>query len=617
MTSSTKQLPQSNTPWLERHFLQLLAAVCLLALALRLGICLELAHHPTVVSPIGDTDMATYLRLAKEICQGQWPDHFDYQPLYYTVILPFCRMLGGDSRWPLMLLNVLASTAAVWLAGICGAQLFGRRAGIAAAALLALSRMHVFYTPFALYEVLQSFWMALLLWLGLLCWTRNRAWLWLVTALTLSAATLTRGNALLLLPVFLVLLVWRNGRHLRTIWLALAFVALFEVPQLPYAIRNYHYAGRWVGASTAGDKVLVLGNSPEAPAGGLLYPPTYHWWVADSERKPPETRVGVVGRILKWMCQEPLVFLDLEFRKCLLFWDKMEIANNVSLDYEGRSSWIVGVPWLLPFALLGPLAMFGLFRERRLRRPGHAFLFGMFLICWLGTALFYILARFRICTLPLFCIYAGFGLAELLALPKRLKAFTPEVRRQRLAVLALCLLGALFLCDFAYVQWCHTVLPCVNRFQRPNGQLLSFPNETILQDNGPLLEPGRTNVLAGRDRLIVEKKMLIPADLTRACTVQLPVRFQEKAPVDGVLEVDGQRHPFHTENLISTSGNGFAIRVSLPGLSPQTTFRWIIPPHCILLLDEGVDYGRTSIVTSNGLVPLSGELAMELHWEKK
>ncbi|MBQ6472648.1 MAG: glycosyltransferase family 39 protein, partial [Victivallales bacterium] len=562
-----------KTTTLEKaHFRSLLFLFVLTGLVLRVVVCSELAGHRAIVNPIRDTDMATYLRLSREICSGQWPDHFDYQPFYYTVFLPFCRLLGGDSPWPIMLLQAIMGAAAVWLTGVAAAQLFGRRAGLLAAALLALCRAHVFYTPFALFEVMQSFWTALLLWLALLCWKGNRPWQWCLTALMLSCATLTRGNALLLLPLFLALLIWRNWRQMRACWLALAFLVLFELPQLPFGLRNWHYTGRWVGASTAGEKVLVLGNSPEAPAGGLQYPATYEWWVGEAERRPSEGRVGVAGRILRWMCREPLAFLDLEFRKCLLFWDKMEIPNNVSLLNEGKHSALIRNPVLFPFALLGPLALFGLFRASRATHERASFLLGMLLLCWLGTALFYILSRFRVCTLPLICVYAGVGVRELLALPKRAGKQPPLALRPFWGTVALTALLAVFLCDFAYERWCHSVLPMTMRIQRPVGQYLEFPDICILRDNGPVLEPGRYT-LAFCDSVNVfgvEKRLMVPNEqVGRPCIVRLPVTLLDNIPGVGSLEVDGVRHRVDESSVVRSPGGGRELQVKLPGVSAQ------------------------------------------------
>jgi hypothetical protein len=86
---------------------------------------------------------------------------------------------------------------------------------------------------------------------------------------------------------------------------------------------------------------LALGNSPEAPAGGrepdstagmMTYPESYHRMMANTSG----INARSVGRQMwEWFCQDRAAFLELQFRKALLFWDGREIPNNVSLIYDG------------------------------------------------------------------------------------------------------------------------------------------------------------------------------------------------------------------------------------------------------------------------------------------
>ena len=73
-----------------RRHLLLLLAIAALGLALRAAVCLQLADTPAVAAPGVQTDMATYVRLAHDVQRGQLPDHFDYQPFYYTASSPGC-----------------------------------------------------------------------------------------------------------------------------------------------------------------------------------------------------------------------------------------------------------------------------------------------------------------------------------------------------------------------------------------------------------------------------------------------------------------------------------------------------------------------------------------------
>ena len=606
--------------WLARNFGWALLGIVLLALALRTGVCVELSGIEAVVKPEYKSDMDNYLQLMRRIWNGNWPDHFEYQPFYYTVFLPLCRILGGDNPWPIMLLQCLLGAGAVWLTGICAARLFGRVTGIISALLIALYNLHIFFTPFALFEVLQSFWIILLLYLGLLCLKHNQWWLWLLAGLVLSLATLTRGNAVLLLPVFLAALIWRNKWHWHTLGLTAAFIIVFTLPRLPFSIRNYKWAGRWTGPSTAGDRVLLLGNSPEAPAGLLLYPATYHYWTLDTELRPEQGRIPAKKRILKWALQEPLLFLDLQFRKCLLFWDKNEISHNVALKDEGATSKTLKLPFLLPFAVLGSLCLFGLFRERRIFRKDHILLFAFLLVCWLGTAMFYILSRFRLTAIPIICIYGGYAVQELLRMPGRFKLIAQSSKWRILAINCGLAILAIFITEVAYTLWCKSILPFVIKCERPNGQCLVFEKErfAILRDHGPLLEPRRfTLFVCGKNAPnIIVKRLVIPASAVgKPCKVHLPIRFVGTPEESGVLKVGDKFYQLDSRKLVVQEDHSFAFEVNIDAIPQDGLFVFRFPAHFALPIDETSRYNRTEIFLGEENYPYMGELAMEITWQ--
>ncbi|MBO4511407.1 MAG: glycosyltransferase family 39 protein [Victivallales bacterium] len=606
--------------WLARNFSWVLLGIVLLAFALRVGVCIELSGIEAVVKPEYKSDMDNYLQLMRRIWAGNWPDHFEYQPFYYTVFLPICRFIGGDNPWPIMLLQSVLGACTVGFAGLCAAKLFGRIAGIASSLLVALYKLHIFFTPFALFEVLQSFWIILMLYLGLLCLKRNQGWQWLLAGLVLSFATLTRGNAILLLPVFLAVLVWRNRWTLRTLGLTAAFILVFALPRLPFSIRNYHWAGRWVGPSTAGDRVLLLGNSPEAPAGLLLYPATYHYWTLDTELRPEQGRISAKRRIMKWALQEPMLFLDLQFRKCLLFWNKIEISHNVALKDEGGSSKLLKLPFLLPFAVLGSLALFGIFRERHLFRKGHIMLFGFLLVCWLGTAMFYILSRFRIAAIPIISIYGGYAIQELLRIPGRFKLLAQSDNWRFLAINGGLAIITIFITVSAYSLWCKSMLPCLLRWERPNGQHLVFEKEgfAILRDHGPLLEPERYTLFVCGENApnIIAKHLVIPESAVgKPCKVHLPIRFIGTPEESGVLKVGDKFYQLDSRKLVKQEDHSYAFDVNIDAMPQDGLFVFRFPAHFALPIDETSRYNRTEIFIGDESYPYMGELAMEISWK--
>ncbi|MGI5923281.1 MAG: glycosyltransferase family 39 protein [Lentisphaeria bacterium] len=595
------------------------------ALLLRLIVSFELISHPSVQSPPASTDMATYRRLAMDIRQGQWPDHFDYQPFYYSIFLPLIYLAAPGSALTVAIIQALLGAAAVFLSGICAAQLFGRRAGIAAAVLLALSRFHIFYTPFLLLEVLLSFLMILLLWLALCAWRHNRVRDWLALAVVCALATLTRGNALLMLPGILLLLIWRNRRApRRAAILCLLSLVLFYLPQLPYALRNYHYAGHWCGASTAGGKVLALGNTPEAPPGGLEYPLSYHRWVSDAENPDPAQRISVATRIIRWGLSEPHMFCELKWRALLLFWDRREIPNNISIDHEGRQSVLLRLPVLLPFALISALTLLGLMLLWRRRSGKRYFLFYLVAVYCLSTVLFYILARFRIGGLPLFCVVAGGAINAVFAWRRHLQGLSGDSRRQQILAFALKVVIALFLSCGAFSFWQSSVEPAFMRRFRPNGLLVEFPDTTLLYDHGPLSVGGLSSLGVPEGGLRLEKSLALPASLhslapdTRIAW-RLPIVSAPNTAWHCVLSHAGQQQQVSPKGLRKDRFLTW-LEVELPqlavdehGLAHFTLDITATADSLAIGIDKLRDYGRSRFLQSDGkALYVPAEAACEL-----
>ena len=594
-----------------------LLLVVLLALLLRLIASVQMYGLPSVQSPSHLTDMATYLRLAGEISSGKWPDHFDYQPFYYTFFLPFCRLFGGNGIVAAITLQIFLGASACFLVGLSAGRLFGNRAGLFAALVLSISKMHVFYTPFMLFEVLQSFWIALLLWLALLAWEKNREGYWILLSLLLGIATLTRGNAALFLPGMLVFYLVRNlkkGKVARTVIVALLMVFFFEQPQLPFSMCNYKYAGRWCGASTAGGKVLALGNTPEAPPGGLEYPLTYNKWVAQDDARPEDGRVSMASNILRWAVREPLVFLDLKWRALVLFWDRREIANNVSLEHEGRACpWLSALP---PFAITGSLAFLGLLflsvklkRDRQERNPLFAprlFFIYMLLCGWFSTALFYNLARFRVTSLPLLSIAAGYALCMLAGKIAKYK----ELRREEGLSMALCCIVSIFAVCFLYGFWEDNLEPAIYRIARPNGLLCQFPDTSLLYDHGPFSVGGFQYLQAPKGGIAIKKQLCMQPS-TRNVKVRIPVMLGG-ASCSAALICDGRKHLLGPNNIVQDRFLQW-LELQLDEVK-SGIFTFELPEGLGFGVDTSRDYGRTQLTANGTSETFAGEAAVEAQW---
>ena len=467
----------------KNRFLLLLAAVAAAGFLLRLIVGLQLiASDPAAFAPSSVTDMATYKTLSEQILQGIFPNEFYYQPFYYAVFLPLIQILTGPSNFMVILAQSLCGGFAILLTGLVGARIAGKTAGIIAALLLALSRLAILYTSYRLIETTQLFWFVLLLYLTLKAMDRGRWFRWLLTGIVLSIAILTRGNAWCFLPPVLLACFWgewRSGRKSgKAFALAVSMVLLGTVlPQIPFAAVNSVKYGTLKGPSTAGGAVLALGNTKESPPGGLEYPPSFHYWTKHQEER------SVPMRIFDWFREEPAAYLELTFRKLLLYWNEYDIPNNINPAVNGRKSPLLTAFVFLPTGFLLLLCLAGLFANGRksFRRRGIALLFLFLILYWFAAAAFYNLGRFRVPSYALFCLAGGLFCAGIPALWRK------KQYKELFLYRGFALLAAGFLVYPGYSIY-REVLECgILKAVRPCGVQVNFPGEGLrIYDHGPM-----------------------------------------------------------------------------------------------------------------------------------
>ena len=484
--------PESRKFTLTRRlFLSLVSAAVPVGVALRLWVAFDLAAVNgglnNMMLPSKVTDMATYIDLADKIASGAYSGEFYYQPFYYAVFLPLVRICGGGV-WTVAVLQILLGGATILLAGLIGEKLVGRFGGAVAAWLTALSPALMLYAPFHLNETVQAFNLTLFFYLALIAFERRRWYWWAICGVVAGIAALTRGNAILLVIPVAALgvrhFVCDKARRRRIAGYAAVFAAALLLVELPFIWRNTRVTGHLCGPSTASGAVLALGNTPEAPPGGrepglpagpMEYPESWHRMM-----KLQSEGISVPRQMWDWFRGEPGAFLELQFRKLLLFWDGREIPNNVSLYGEGRASTVLSFLDLGGFNLLVVLAIAGaLLMLPRLRRGegGVWLLYGFVVVYWLSIALFYILSRFRAPILPLAAVMAG-GVADFLTREKLL--------RQRLWAAVAALLAGVFVSCFAYEFYRNSCESAIMRCVRPDGTKIADREGKIwIFDHGP------------------------------------------------------------------------------------------------------------------------------------
>ncbi len=561
--------------------------------------------YNSVFTPSSASDLCTYMRLGREIASGIFPPEFYYQPFYYAVFLPLLNLLSGSSVIFVIVVQSLLGAATVWLCGLSGAIFGGRKAGLYAALLGAISTPLLLYTPFHQNETLQTFNLALLFYLTLRAVALPTLWRWGGAGIVCGIAIATRGNIWLLTPLPLLLLVmvahqkrisWRRcGAAMGLFMLGVILV------QLPFSLYNTRARGELSGPSTAAGAVLTLGNTPEAPpcgrdpglpAGPMEYPESFHRMMARAE-----AGTSVAAQMWEWFTTEPAAFLELQFRKLLFFWDHREVPNNVSLYGEGRAS--VVLSYLLPgrsavvvsLGLAGMLLLLGrLFRRHDCR---VVLLFGFIVLYWGAVAVFYNLSRFRAPIIPELAIAGGFFIATLL---RRCRRAPAERRPLVLAGCGAALLGGVWIsvsaCDF----YRDNLEAAVMRLVRPDGTEIRLGNpETQVFDHGPQTFGG------WRDRPLFPGAVIGK----RFCNVpdefELEWKIFSPAGGDLVFSVNGRRE------LVRLEPGENNLRFSVNAPEGELSLRIIsVAEGVTAIIDRQRDYRRSTLDGA----PIGGEWIM-------
>ena len=477
--------PNPKTRATNVKFELVLLGIVVVSVLLRIWMSVQVvATDPFAYDPPDVTDMATYHELSRAILRGHRLAEYVYQPFYYSVFLPFVKGLFHSEYLGVAIAQSLCAGVVIWCAGMVGAMLRSLFAGLFAALLCAFSTMLFFYVPYALIEIQQAMWFAMLLYFTLRAMQTGRLFYFVVAGFELAFAILSRGNAWCFLPAvaFAYIVALRQKRfstRRRAVLTAVLCLTAIILPQLPFAVKNTVATHSLSGPSTAGPAVLTLGNNPESAPGGLPipYPPTYDEWMDH------QTERSVPRRIFDWFRAEPMAFLQLQAEKFFLFFDSHEIPNNIQLGANATKSYIFRFFGIVPTGLVIALALAGFFLNipRLKDHPGEVLLYSFIFLYALATVAFYVLARFRVPAWSFFAIAAGIFLSDLLmSLADRRK----NARHLLLHVLPALLAGAYFAWFFypSYRMWYE---PGLTKLTRSDGVRLETASMLMTHDNGP------------------------------------------------------------------------------------------------------------------------------------
>ena len=352
-----------------------------------------------------------------------WPDGREYEavarlllehgsyglqtlrPPGYPTLIAAVYALFGPSLLALRLVEVVLGTVSVAVVGQVGAAAFGPRAGLTAAALMALHPVLAFLPSTQYSENTLVLVLALAFGAAFVAWRRGGWWRWALAGALFGLAALIRPNAVLLLPglgLGLLLALRRAGRG----WAvpALAAAAALVLTVTPWLVHCHRLHGHWFFIATGGGRQFYFGNNPRA-TGSTTDPMWFGAAELDSLRRLPDEMTAE-----RWLYRQGMDFVRREPARAALLYG-VKLGNLFALWPEtysqsfvgGWSRWAQGLVSLTIFA--GALLALSRLRAEPALWP----LLGAVVSFALAQAAYHSVMRYRMAFEPCLLWMAGVG----------------------------------------------------------------------------------------------------------------------------------------------------------------------------------------------------------------
>lgn len=385
------------------------ATVFGIAFLLRLIYLFEISSSPFFENLV--IDCARYSDWAKEIAAGHWAGEriFYQSPLYAYFLGVIYRFVTTD-LFAVRLIQALIGSGSCVIVFLTARRLFEARAGLLAGLLCAAFAPLIYYDAMIMKTVLSIFFGALGLYLLLRALDAGRPLAWLGCGLAWGAAGLVRENYLLVAVAFGV---WfavaslRRGQRakLRPFWF---YPVGLAIAILPVTIRNAAVGGEFALVTSQAGQNFYVGNNPTNRTGAYEVPDfvvANPYWEEKSFREAAEKETGrkmsanevstfYRAQALDWMSDKPGPAFVLTGRKFLLFFNNYEVADNQSIYFMERYSWLLRLDFLR-FGIVAPLGLLGLVLLWR-RRAELAPLYVFGIVYAASVIAFFIFGRYRL-----------------------------------------------------------------------------------------------------------------------------------------------------------------------------------------------------------------------------
>ena len=317
-----------------------------MALALRVAAAIGIGRLPLGRTP--QYDGLEYLLWAQQLASGDfaWPPNPPHGP-GYPFFLAALLAVGQGSLMFARMVQAVMGAATCCLAGLTGARVFGARAGIVTAALLAV------YAPLIWLDVSIGSEGLLMFLLAAALWSAVSERHPVLTGVSIGLAVLTRPTTLIFLP----LLAWIGKRRAAVVVAAVAVI-------LPVTAANWRASHAFIPIQAFSGLNLYLGDSPLRD-GTASARPGGEWERLEAEGDDKHFTRKTLGEIRA----HPVAFVRLLLKKALLTFQNEEVRDTHSFYFFREQvpllRWLPGFTILFAFAVTGAVA--ANWRDRNVR----------------------------------------------------------------------------------------------------------------------------------------------------------------------------------------------------------------------------------------------------------
>jgi tetratricopeptide (TPR) repeat protein len=414
---STRPTHPQKPPWS--------AVIFLAALGLRFLYLYESSDQPTFHTPIVDAE--TYNLQAIQVATGLGlsREHF-WQPIFYPLYLAGVYFCTGTSLWAPKILQAIVGAGTCVLTYRLGRDTINSEVGVLAGLITVLCGPLIFFDGELLATSWACFWAMLLL--QQLCRTPS---LWtpagfFTLGIVGALSVLTRPT---FLPFLLAACVWLLHTQRKALsthatpLIAAILIGGFSSVALPIAGLNHSVTGDFSILPSSGALNFYLGNNPNHKQTVAIRP----GWAWDELTRSPgyegvtshaQTQFYWQDKAAVYIQNEPFAFFQGLVEKLGQFVSSRELPRNVDIYTYRAWSWVLSqTVWKLgpvgfPFGILLPLALLGLVCGwRRVAMPIKLFI----VLYPLAVVMVFVTARYRVPTMPVWCLLAALGLGQLKA----------------------------------------------------------------------------------------------------------------------------------------------------------------------------------------------------------